>query len=50
MVLVTSIKDTVKHNEIVNILYLDMNNLYGHAMSQYLPISNFKWVKNIDEI
>ena len=32
------------------ILYLDMNNLYGHAMSQYLPISNFKWVKNIDEI
>ena len=36
--------------EIVNILYLDMNNLYGHAMSQYLPISNFKWVKNIDEI
>ena len=24
------------------IIYLDMNNLYGHAMSQYLPISNFK--------
>ena len=37
-------------SEIVNILYLDINNLYGHAMSQYLPISNFKWVKNIDEI
>ena len=34
----------------VNILYLDMNNLYGCAMSQYLPISKFKWVKNIDEI
>ena len=32
------------------ILYLDMNNLYGHAMSQYLPYSNFKWVKNIDKI
>ena len=29
----------------VNILYLDMNNLYGCAISQYLPISNFKWVK-----
>ena len=29
-----------------NILYLDMNNLYGCAMRQYLPISNFKWVKN----
>ena len=34
----------------VNILYLDMNNLYGCAMSQYLPINNFKWVKNIDKI
>ena len=32
------------------ILYLDMNNLYGHAMSQYLPYANFKWVKNIDKI
>ena len=29
-----------------HILYLDMNNLYGCAMRQYLPISNFKWVKN----
>ena len=27
-----------------------MNNLYGCAMSQYLPINNFKWVKNIDKI
>ena len=34
----------------VNILYFDMNNLYGHAMSQYLPYANFKWVKNINEI
>ena len=33
-----------------HILYLDMNNLYGHAMSQNLPYSNFKWVKNIDKI
>ena len=33
-----------------NILYLDMNNLYGCAMSQYLTINNFKWVKNIDKI
>ena len=28
----------------VNILYLDMNNLHG-----YLPISDFKWVKNIKQ-
>ena len=28
------------------IIYLDMNNLYGCAMSQYLPYANFKWVKN----
>ena len=27
-----------------------MNNLYECAMSQYLTISNLKWVKNIDEI
>ena len=32
------------------ILYRDMNNLYGCAMSQYLPYANFKWVKNIDKI
>ena len=30
-----------------NILYLDMNNLYGHVMSQYLPYADFKLVKNI---
>ena len=34
----------------VNILYLDMNNLYGCTMRQYLPINDFKWVKNIDKI
>ena len=33
-----------------HILYFDMNNLYGCAMRQYLPISNFKCVKNIDKI
>ena len=29
------------------ILYLDANNLYGYAMSQYLPVGDYKW--NIDE-
>ena len=27
-----------------------MNNLYGYAMSQYLPYANFKWVNNINKI
>ena len=31
------------------ISYLDMNNLYGWAMSQYLPYEGFKWLKNVDE-
>ena len=27
-----------------------MNNLYGHAMSQQLPYSNLKWIKDINKI
>ena len=27
---------------------LDMNNLYGWAMSGYLPYGGFKWLKNVD--
>ena len=30
------------------ITYLDMNNLYGWAMSRYLPYGGFKWLKNVD--
>ena len=26
-----------------------MNNLYGWAMSEYLPYGEFKWLKNVDE-
>ena len=31
------------------ISYLDMNNLYGWAMSEYLSYEGFKWLKNVDE-
>ena len=31
------------------ISYLDMNNLYGCAMSEYLPYGEFKWVKTTNE-
>ena len=27
-----------------HIIYLDANNLYGYAMSKFLPTSNFKWI------
>ena len=29
----------------VYIKYLDMSNLYGGAMSEYLPYGGYKWVK-----
>ena len=29
--------------------YLDMKNLYGWAMSEYLPYGRFEWLKNVDE-
>ena len=31
------------------ISYLDMNNLYGWTISEYLPYGGFKWLKNVDE-
>ena len=31
------------------ISYLDINDLYGWAMSEYLPYGGFKWLKNVDE-
>ena len=30
------------------VTYLDMNNLYGWAMSEHLPYGGFKWLKNVD--
>ena len=31
------------------ITYLDKNNLYGWAMSEYLPYREFKWLKKVDK-
>jgi hypothetical protein len=31
------------------IQYLDANNLYGWAMSQFLPVKNFKWLDNTND-
>ena len=30
------------------ISYFDMNNLYGWAMSSYLPYGGFKWLKKVE--
>ena len=39
--------DNEKPKRYIN--YLDMNNLYGYAMSQYLPYGGFKWIKITSE-
>ena len=38
-------KNYNKKIELSYIEYLDANNLYGWAMSQKLPVNDFKWVK-----
>ena len=32
------------------ITFLDKNNLYSWAMSEYLPYEKFEWVKIVDEL
>ena len=39
----------IKLNLKKHIAYTDMNNLYGSAMSGYLPYGGFKWVKTTNE-
>ena len=43
-------KNYDKNEESSYIQYLDANNLYGWAMSQKLPVNDFKWIKNKSEI
>ena len=35
-----------KNKESLYLNYWDVNNLYGWAMPQKLPVGCFKWVKN----
>ena len=39
-------KDYDENKESLNLKYWDINNLYGWAMSQKLPVNGFKWVEN----
>ena len=40
-------KDYDKNKESLYIKHWDVNNLYGWAISQKLPVNNFKWIKDI---
>ena len=42
-------KNYDKNKESSYLMYLDANNLYGWAMSQKLPVSSFKWKKNLSQ-
>ena len=42
-------KNYDQNKESSYIQYLGANNLYGWAMSQKLPVDDFKWKKNISK-
>ena len=42
-------KNYDKNKELSYIQYWDVNNLYGWAMSQKLPVNNFEWIKDTSQ-
>ena len=42
-------KDYDKNKEPSYLKYWDVNNLYGQAKSQKLPVNNFEWIEDISQ-
>ena len=42
-------KDYDKNKESSYLQYWDVNNLYGWAMLQKLPVNNFEWIKDTSQ-
>ena len=43
------IKDYDKNKESLYLQYCYVNNRYGWAMSQKLPVNNFEWIKDVSQ-